>query len=88
MRGTPKVIAAEPKRNFIVHVRFEDGAEGDVDLTYLTKYGGVFEKLRDPDYFRRVRIYPAGQTIFWPNDADIAPETLYTRVCGRAPSAS
>jgi hypothetical protein len=39
----------------------------------------VFLPLRDPEYFRQIGIYPGGATIFWPNEADIAPETLYLR---------
>ena len=58
-------------------VRFEDGICGDVDLSYLTEYGGVFEPLRDPTYFAQLRVDPEAGTIVWPNDADIAPETLY-----------
>jgi hypothetical protein len=37
----------------------------------------VFEPLRDPQYFRQLRVDPELRTIAWPNEADIAPETLY-----------
>lgn len=69
---------------YTVHVRFADGTNADVDLSYLTEYGGVFEPLRDPGYFRRLRADPEAGTIVWPNDADIAPETLYAHAQGRA----
>lgn len=62
-----------------VHVRFEDGLTADVDLSYLLDYGGVFEPLRDPEYFGRLRADSEAGTIVWPNQADIAPETLYAR---------
>lgn len=62
-----------------VHVRFEDGLAADVDLSYLLDYGGVFEPLRDAEYFRRLRADSEAGTIVWPNQADIAPETLYAR---------
>jgi Protein of unknown function (DUF2442) len=39
----------------------------------------VFEPLRDPGYFRQLRADPEAGTIVWPNEADIAPETLYAR---------
>ena len=77
MRNTPLLTEATPGDNYIVHVRFEDGTEAEIDLGYLAYLGGVFEPLRDPEYFRKLRVYPEGQTIFWPNEADIAPETLY-----------
>ena len=50
----------------------------DVDLSYLLDFGGVFEPLRDPEFFGRLFI--EGPTIAWPNEADIAPETLYDHV--------
>jgi hypothetical protein len=77
MRSTPLLVEARPLDGYRVHVRFEDGTVGDVDLSYLLDYGGVFEPLRDSAYFRRLRVDPEGGTIVWPTDADIAPETLY-----------
>lgn len=62
-----------------VHVRFEDGLAADVDLSYLLDYGGVFKPLRDLDYFRQLRADSEAGTIVWPNQADIAPETLYAK---------
>jgi len=66
MRSTPRLLEAVPKRDYTVHLRFEDGTEADVDLGYLAYLDGVFEPLRDPEHFRRLRVYPDGQTIFWP----------------------
>ena len=77
VRVTPLLLEARPTEDYTVHVRFEDGTEADVDLGYLAHLEGVFEPLQDPEYFRQLRIYPEGETIFWPNEADIAPETLY-----------
>lgn len=77
MRSTPRLIEAKPLDGYVVHVRFEDGTAADVDLSYLLDYGGVFEPLRDIEFFRQLRADPEAGTIVWPNDADIAPETLY-----------
>lgn len=77
MRSTPLLIEATPSEGYTVHVRFEDGLSANVDLSYLLDYGGVFEPLRDLDYFRRLRADNEAGTIVWPNEADIAPETLY-----------
>jgi Protein of unknown function (DUF2442) len=84
MRSTPLLIEATPRDAYTVHVRFEDGTVADIDLAYLLEYGGVFAPLRDPDYFRTLRADAEAGTIVWPNDADIAPETLYARAKRRA----
>jgi hypothetical protein len=82
MRSTPLLLEATPLDCYVVHVRFEDGTEADVDLGYLADLDGVFEPLRNPEYFRQLRVYPEGQTIVWPSEADIAP-----RLCTPTPSA-
>ena len=87
MRSTPLLTQAEPLDDYMVRVRFDDGTVGEVDLSYLIDYGGVFEPLRDRDYFCRLRADHEAGTIVWPNEADIAPETLYTLTQGR-PTAS
>ncbi len=81
MRSTPLLLEATPLGGHSVRVRFEDGTQARVDLSYLLEFGGVFEPLRDPEIFRQLRADPEGGTIVWPNDADIAPETLYAHAC-------
>jgi len=88
MRTTPLLIDARPSDGHTVHVRFEDGLTASVDLSYLLDYGGVFEPLRDLGYFRRLRVDAGAGTIVWPNEADIAPETLYSRAAGGAAATS
>jgi hypothetical protein len=57
-----------------LRLRFEDGAEGEVDFSGFD-WKGVFAPLKDPAYFALVGLGLG--TIVWPNEADIAPETLY-----------
>jgi hypothetical protein len=84
MRSTPLLLEATPLDDYTVHLRFEDGTTADVDLCYLVDYGGVFEPLRDLSYFRRLRADQEAGTLVWPNDADVAPETLYAAARRRA----
>lgn len=74
---TPRLLEARPTEGWSVFVRFEDGLAAEVDLSRVVGDGPVFQPLRDPEYFRRIAIYPGGMTLHWPNEADIAPETLY-----------
>jgi hypothetical protein len=88
MRSTPMILQAEPLDGHVVRVSFEDGTAADVDLGYLLDYGGVFEPLRDLAYFRLLQADREAGTIVWPNDADIAPETLYAAARQRATALS
>lgn len=76
----PLLAEATPLDGYRVRLRFADGLAGDVDLSYLVGAGPVFEPLRNLDYFRRLKIDECGVTIAWPNEADIAPDTLYDHV--------
>jgi hypothetical protein len=69
------VVDARYVRDYVIWVKFEDGTEGDVDLS-AELWGEVFEPLKDVDFFRRFEVAEYG-TIAWPNGADIAPEFLY-----------
>jgi hypothetical protein len=53
-----------------------------VDLAYFLEYGGVFQPLRDEEFFRALRADPEAGTSVWPNGADVAPEILYARLRG------
>lgn len=88
MRSPPLLIEATQVDGYTVRVCFEDGTSADVDLSYLVDYGGVFEPLGDPDYFRQLRADAEAGTIVWPNQADIAPETLYAHAQRRAASTA
>jgi hypothetical protein len=55
---------------------FNDGVRKVVDVGPLLR-GPVFAPLRDPAFFRRVRLDETTGTVVWPNGADIAPEALH-----------
>jgi hypothetical protein len=76
----PDLLEATPLADYEVYLRFADGLAARVDLSYLVGRGPVFEPLRDVDFFRKLQICESGVTIEWPNEADIAPETLYDHV--------
>lgn len=55
---------------------FENNSIKIVDLEpYLD--GPIFEPLKNPDFFRKVKLNSDIDTIVWPNNADFAPEFLY-----------
>ena len=73
------VTEAKYVRDFTVWVKFEDGTEGELDLSEEL-YGPIFEPLRDVSYFKQVKVDPELGTIVWPNGADLAPEFLYEKI--------
>ncbi len=57
-----------------ISLTFNDNKTKIVDVEpYLDK--GIFLLLKDPDYFKMVRL--SGNTIVWPNEADFCPDVLY-----------
>ena len=78
---TPQLIEARPASGYRVWLRFADGTEGEADLTGEL-WGEMFEPLRDPTEFRRLRLDPDLRTVVWPNGADVAPEHLYALLRG------
>ena len=76
------VIDVRVMDDYQLHLRFEDGVQGAVDVADLVPFTGVFAPLRSQDYFRRVRVDAELGTIYWPNGADLDPDVLYSLVTG------
>jgi hypothetical protein len=79
MESLVRLLDARHVRDYVVWLRFSDGLAGEVDLGGELE-GPVFEPLRDPTVFRKLRLHPELHTIVWPNGADFAPEFLHERV--------
>jgi len=75
------VTKAEYLEGHRLHLWFNDGTQGEVDLEQQLT-GPIFEPLRDLQYFRQFRL--EGHTIAWPNGADFAPEYLHQLACSAA----
>jgi hypothetical protein len=70
--------------DYRLHLRFEDGVAGEIDVAQLVTFTGVFAPLQDPAYFAQVRVNPELGTICWPNEADLDPDVLYAAITGAA----
>lgn len=73
------VVEARYERDYIIHLRFNDGAEGYVDLADEL-YGQMFAPLKDFTRFKAFQVDPELETIVWDNGADFAPEFLHSRL--------
>jgi hypothetical protein len=69
----PKIAKVEPLEDWKLHLTFENGEEGIFDMEPL-RYG-VFARLDDLAYFRRVRIVDG--CIEWPHGQDLHYDMLY-----------
>ena len=71
----PHVIEAKYQGEYRIWLKFNDGAEGTVDLRDRL-FGEMFEPLKDQKKFQSFRVDPELETLVWPNGADLAPEFL------------
>lgn len=71
-----RVTEVEPLEGYRLGLVFNDGVEREIDASFLLR-GPLGEPLRDPDYFRRVRVDEASRTIVWPNGLDPDPDILH-----------
>jgi len=79
-----ELVHAEYVQDHTISVKFNNGAEGLVDLTEAL-WGPVFEPLKDPAVFKRFEVSDVIHTIRWENDADLAPEYIYDKMVEQRP---
>jgi Protein of unknown function (DUF2442) len=77
------IIAAQPLEDYHLHLQFEDGVEGIVNLRQLVEFSGIFTALASPEYFAQVQVHPELGTVVWENGADLDPDVLYAIVSGQ-----
>lgn len=70
-----KLIQIETRPGYRVFLAFDDGVEGEIDLS-ARLLGPMFEPLKAPALFAAVRIDEFGAPS-WPNGADLAPDAMY-----------
>lgn len=77
------IVSAQAISPYQIHLRFEDGIEGVIDLSKIIQFSGIFSALADPTYFATVQVNPEFGTIVWENGADLDPDVLYSLVSGQ-----
>jgi hypothetical protein len=75
------IIQFEYLGDYKLKLTFETGETGEVDLSDYVNYCGVFSRFADLNYFRQV--YLDSGVLTWPDDVDIAPETIYSMATGK-----
>ena len=78
-----RAIDVKALSNYRLWLRYDDGAEGEVDLSDLAGRG-VFAAWNDATFFDSVRVGPHG-AIEWGSDIDLCPDAMYMRLTGKSP---
>jgi hypothetical protein len=79
MMGYANITEVEVVEFGVLRLTFSDGLTGEVDLRGRL-WGPVFHRVRTEDGFREAHVDPESGTVAWPNEVDLAPNTLYIRV--------
>lgn len=67
------VTAAKYLGDYKIWLSFNDGAQGEIDLSSELD-GGIFKPLKEKAFFKSFVL--EGRTLSWKNGADFAPEFL------------
>jgi len=76
-----KLAEVKALPNYRLWIRYEDGVEGEVDLSHLVGRG-VFTAWTDHKVFEQVHISSSGVPS-WDDDIDICPDALYLQITGK-----
>lgn len=77
----PKPVEVKALPGYRIWLRYEDGVEGDVDLSAFVGRG-VFQVWNDVTVFNAVRLGSHG-AIEWSSDLDVCPDAMYLRLTGK-----
>ena len=64
-----------------IWIKFEDGAEGELDLSHHAGRG-VFKAWEDRAFFEAVRLSPY-QVVVWGDDLELCANALYMELTGK-----
>lgn len=78
-----KITDVKVLANYNLWVRYSDGIEGTVNLSYLVGKG-VFSLWNNYDEFKKVSIGPSGE-LLWGSEVDLCPDSLYLKITGKKP---
>lgn len=77
----PKLLSVKAIQKYSLHLRYDDGAEGTVDLSHLAGRG-VFRQWDDKDLFSQVSIDKETNALIWNEILDLDPDNLYLQIRG------
>ena len=64
------IVEATVSEYPLIHLKFDDGLEGDYDLSAYIAKGPMFEPLKNVEFFQHVKIGERGRWFGWNLDHD------------------
>ena len=77
-----KIASVSPLSDYKLHIKFEDGVSGDIELKSFIEVG-IFSVLRDPDLFDKV--YTTGYSVAWSDELEIDALAIYVELSKKSP---
>jgi hypothetical protein len=75
----PSVKRVVPQENYVLAIDFDNGESGTLDMKPFLEFG-VFQRLKNHNAFKRVRV--AFDTVEWDSGVDLDPEFVYAKCQG------
>jgi len=72
----PSVKEVVPNDNYILTISFNNGENGVLDMKPILDFG-IFQRIKDYDAFKRVKV--SFDTIEWDCGVDLDPEYVYAK---------
>jgi hypothetical protein len=72
----PSVIKVTPCEDYTLSIVFDNGENGRLDIKPILNFG-VFQRIKDENAFKRVRV--SFDTIEWECGVDLDPEYVYMK---------
>ena len=74
-----RVVACKALPKYRVWIQFDDGLEGEVDLSHLVGKG-IFEAWQSVEFFNQVQVDKKNNTLSWGKEIDLDPYVLREQV--------
>jgi len=74
------IVEVKPLSAYKLFLKFENGVSGEVDISQIVVFKGVFARLADRNFFVTVKVNSELGTICWENGADLSPCVLYKMI--------
>lgn len=79
----PKLIEIKSLEKYKIWLKYDDGAQGELDLSHLAGQG-IFSLWNQKNQFQKVHIGEFGQ-VSWNDDVELCADSLYLQLTHKKP---